>query len=274
MPRSGTSLVTHLLHRCGFNVGPHEQLMPPAIDNPDGFWENMRFVRLNERLLAESGGTWYAPPAGIRATPETATEARSVIAQFGGCEPWLWKDPRNALTLSFWRSLLPDLKVVVCIRHPHEAAASIVASNFIPWPWEFYWGVSRPDSPIRLRDHPTRILDRALGAAHATVSTTRRRSLIAEVALDLWRIYNARILEETTPAERVVTHYEMLLENPRSELQRILSFAGVEASEDAIENAIQIVRPRMRHQRASAAVLPDDISRLYRQLAHEAGYEP
>src|SRR6185436_9852180 len=66
MPRSGTSLVTQLLHRCGLNIGPPEQLMPASINNTDGYWENLRFVRLNERLLAASGGTWFAPPATLR----------------------------------------------------------------------------------------------------------------------------------------------------------------------------------------------------------------
>ena len=59
MPRSGTSMITQLLHRCGVNLGPPEQLMPASINNTDGFWENLRFVRLNERLLAASGGRLF-----------------------------------------------------------------------------------------------------------------------------------------------------------------------------------------------------------------------
>ena len=111
--------------------------MPANINNTDGFWENLRFVRLNERLLAASGGTWFAPPATLRPPPEIATEAKSILTQFEGQEPWGWKDPRNAITLSFWKTLLPSMKVLVSVRHPAETASSLVASTLIPRLWPF-----------------------------------------------------------------------------------------------------------------------------------------
>ena len=37
-------MLTRLLHRCGLDLGPESDLMPAAADNPDGFWENLRFV--------------------------------------------------------------------------------------------------------------------------------------------------------------------------------------------------------------------------------------
>lgn len=271
MPRSGTSLVTQLLHRVGFDVGPADQLMPAAADNSDGFWENLRFVRLNERLLAESGGTWFAPPHSIRASPESVAEARAIVAQFDGREPWLWKDPRNALTLPFWRALLPAAKVLVCVRHPEETASSLVASNFIPWPWQFYWSVTRPSSTIRLDDGATSLAQRLAGAARATLSPRSRRALIHEVALEMWRVYNERILDETSAADRIVTRYETLLTDPRAELQRILAHAGVQVAAGTIEDAVGIVRPRMRHQRAGSAPLEPRLAGLYERLAREAG---
>lgn len=266
MPRSGTSLVTQLLHRCGLSLGPPEQLMPASINNSDGFWENLRFVRLNERLLAASGGTWFAPPATLRPTPKITAEAKSIVAQFEGEEPWLWKDPRNALTLSFWKTLLPSMKVLVCVRHPAETAASLVASTLIPR--TFYWPVTRPDSPIRLRDGGSRLL----GTVRAAMSGRSRRKLIEEIGLELWRIYNLRILEETGTAERLVTHYEAALANPRAELERILAFAGIHVSRDALDEAVRVVSPRLRHQRADDATLSPELAALYARLSREAEY--
>jgi len=264
MPRSGTSLVTQLLHRCGLDLGPPDQLMPPSINNTDGFWENLRFVRLNESLLAASGGTWFAPPRTLRPRPAMTTEAKSILAQFEGREPWGWKDPRNAVTLPFWKSLLPSMKVLFCVRHPAETAASLLASTLIPHSLSFYWSVTRPGSEIRLRER------RVWRAMRASLSGRARRALIHEVSLDLWRVYNTKILAETSAADRLVTHYEAMLINPRAELERILAFAGMNVSGDALDEALRVVTPRLRHQRADTAALDPELAGLYEQLSREA----
>src|SRR5438477_7506691 len=62
MHRSGTSMVTRMLALCGLDLGPDAELLPPAADNPDGFFENMRFAALNQLALAALGGRWDAPP--------------------------------------------------------------------------------------------------------------------------------------------------------------------------------------------------------------------
>lgn len=273
MPRSGTSLITQLLHRCGLNLGPPEQLMPASTNNTDGFWENLRFVRLNERLLAANGGTWFAPPATLRPTPEITAEAKSILAQFEGQEPWVWKDPRNALTLPFWKTLLPSMKVLVCVRHPAETASSLVASTLIPHTWPFYLSVTRPDSPIRLRDGPTRFHQRLRGMVRTSMSGQKRRELINEVGMELWRVYNTRIFEETSAGDRLVTHYEAALTQPRAELARILNFAGIHVSSHVLDDVVRVVSPRMRHQRADAARLEPELARLYAQLSREAAYD-
>lgn len=270
MPRSGTSLITQLLHRCGLHLGPPEQLMPASANNPDGYWENLRFVQLNERLLAANGGTWFAPPATLRPTPQIAAEAKSIVAQFEGQEPWGWKDPRNAVTLPFWKSLLPSMKVLVCVRHPAETASSLAASTLIPRPWRFSWSVTRRDSPIRLRDRTSRLDQRLWAATCTSMSAERRRKLIHEVGLELWRIYNTSILEETGASDRVVTHYEAILTNPRAELERILAFAGMHVSSAALDEAAQVVSPRLRHQRAETAELDPELATLYARLVREA----
>src|SRR5687767_636825 len=63
MHRSGTSLVSRLLHLLGVYLGPQESISNTGEDNPTGYWEHSGFVRLNEELLARLGGRWDAPPA-------------------------------------------------------------------------------------------------------------------------------------------------------------------------------------------------------------------
>ncbi len=55
-------MVTRLLHCCGLELGPQSELMPPQADNPEGFWEHLGFVAVNDELLSELGGAWDLPP--------------------------------------------------------------------------------------------------------------------------------------------------------------------------------------------------------------------
>jgi hypothetical protein len=270
MPRSGTSLITQVLHRSGLHLGPPEDLMPAAADNVDGYWENLRFVQINERLLGANGGTWFAPPPTLRATPEITAAAASAVSAFDGREPWGWKDPRNAVTLPFWQGLLPAMKVIVCLRHPAETASSLAASALIPRTWRFYWAVTRGDSPIALRGGPAGRLGRLWGTARASMSTARRRALIHEVGLELWRVYNATLLEQTCAAQRLVTHYDATVRAPRAELERVLAFAGLQPASAVLDDVVRLVSPRLRHQRVGAGHLAPDIDALYARLAREA----
>jgi hypothetical protein len=131
MHRSGTSLIAQILHRSGPYLGPYRQLAQPAADNLDGYWEHPDFQQLNDDILTHFGGGWdLAPsfPAGWADLPELEPlrqRARALIRQFDGQQFWGWKDPRSALTIPFWRSLIPDLKVVICVRNPLEVAQSL-----------------------------------------------------------------------------------------------------------------------------------------------------
>src|SRR6185312_7034486 len=53
MHRSGTSMVTRLLNLCGLEIGRQSDLLRPRSSNPEGFWENRRFIRINDAVLRE-----------------------------------------------------------------------------------------------------------------------------------------------------------------------------------------------------------------------------
>src|SRR5687768_18097338 len=63
MHRSGTSMVAKLLQQAGLNLGDETNLMPPAEENPEGFYEHLEFVRLNDEVLNAAGAGWDCPPA-------------------------------------------------------------------------------------------------------------------------------------------------------------------------------------------------------------------
>jgi len=118
MHRSGTSCVAGLLAAAGARVpGP----MVRNWDNPRGHHEATAAIRLNEDVLAHSGGSWLRPPATLNWSAAHAA-ARDVLLASADA-PALIKDPRCLLTLPFWRAARPACLGVV--RHPAAVAASL-----------------------------------------------------------------------------------------------------------------------------------------------------
>ena len=117
-------MVSRLLHRCGLYLGPEQHLMPATPDNADGYMENTGFVAINDEILIKLGGSWGNPPMlPVDWVEEEAAQcirakSQALLQEFQGREPWGWKDPRNSLTLPFWMSICPGVKVVICLRHP------------------------------------------------------------------------------------------------------------------------------------------------------------
>lgn len=147
MSRSGTSLTARILNLLGVDLGDEEELMPPrAGNNPAGFWEHKGIADLNEEILATLSDSappylqgWRWPPdlapgwerdARLAPCREAAQEMLSQGMSVGHL--WGWKDPRNSLTLPFWQLLVPDLRHVVCVRHPLDVAASLGARDSMP----------------------------------------------------------------------------------------------------------------------------------------------
>jgi O-antigen biosynthesis protein len=132
--RSGTSMLTMLLHTCGLYLGPENALMPAQADNPEGFWEHLGFVALNDELLNELGGAWDLPPKADQNFTDPHLDplrmkARLLIEGFDSASVWGWKDPRNSLMLPFWQDLLPRLKTLIVVRNPLEVANSMRQRN-------------------------------------------------------------------------------------------------------------------------------------------------
>jgi GT2 family glycosyltransferase/glycosyltransferase involved in cell wall biosynthesis len=122
--------------------------MPAQADNPDGFWEHLGFVAVNDELLNALGGAWDLPPnidedfSDPRLDP-LRMKARMLIERFDSANLWGWKDPRNSLTLPFWQDLLPGLKTLIIVRNPLEVAHSMRGRNGTSYSfglrlWEIY----------------------------------------------------------------------------------------------------------------------------------------
>lgn len=190
MHRAGTSMVAKALRLGGVYLGSDEDLVDPAPDNPEGFYEHASFVELDDDLLEAAGGAWDQPPewppAGVD-DPRVAHLAERAAELAGTLErspAWGWKDPRASLLGRFWLDVVPDLRFVVCLRHPLEVALSLKRRNKASY-------------------------------AHG---------------LALWRTYYATLLDAVPADRRLVTHYDRHFEDVRGEAARLLAFAGVEGN--------------------------------------------
>lgn len=170
MHRSGTSMVVNALRSCGLYLGQESAFAAPSSENKSGYWENRTFVLLNEEILKAFGGAWDYPPLMPEGWHEHArllplrAKAEALLEQFAGCDRWGWKDPRNSLTLPFWTSLLPNTKVVICLRNPLEVALSLRRRKPVAYtlrrrkpiayllgyvPWEGYRLLSKASSVLQ-----------------------------------------------------------------------------------------------------------------------------
>jgi len=137
MHRSGTSMITRALHDSGLQlVGTSaEELIEAADDNPEGFWENKAIRDCNDELLEAAGGAWDNPPVLPPAAVDdprvahVADAATAALATLRQHDHWGFKDPRTCLTAGYWLDLEPELRFVICVRHPIEVALSLRRRN-------------------------------------------------------------------------------------------------------------------------------------------------
>jgi hypothetical protein len=202
MHRAGTSMVARVLEGCGADLGGPGHFAPPAPDNRDGYWEDLRFVALNERILDRFEGAWDHPPvlpAGWEASERLEVERREAETLLASrAEPWGFKDPRNSLTLPFWKRLVARMKVVVCLRNPLEVSASLRARGYTSERfgltlWEAYYRALEVavDESSALVTHyesfladPRAELERVLGFVGLQASAALREAVLGAASPD------------------------------------------------------------------------------------------
>jgi Sulfotransferase family len=233
MHRAGTSMVANALRVAGLYLGSDDEFVPPAPDNPGGFFEHAGFVNLDEDLLEATGGAWdHVPPSPPRAADDPRVagfrdRASELIGRLAVVPNWGWKDPRASLTARFWLDLLPGLRIVVCVRHPLEVALSLKQRN--------------------------------------NTSYTH--------GLSLWEAYYGQVLDAVPAERLIVTHYDAYLRDPGAEVARIVELVGLPDAGVAEATAApdsDLRHQRIEIGLAESGVSAETI-RLYERLCEEAG---
>lgn len=319
MHRSGTSMVAKMLSSCGLYLGAESALVAFSRDNANGYWENRNFVSINNEILKGLGSAWDYPqhlPEEWQADQRIlghGDQVRVLLQEFKNHEPWGWKDPRTCLTLPFWMSILPQTKVVICLRNPLEVVLSLHRRGPPKYtiglmPWKIYNLFHHPLSSLRQRvtsnplgftlwktgnkvecafaswtrqNSPLSQLGLALLERYdqldSLLKLRRRKPLSYRIGLQLWKVYNQRVLKFTSSQNRLITHYHAYFSKPKRELRRILNFLDMPASDEVIERGCAAAAIELRHHRKTTPQLVNagvsgEVRELYRRMCDEAEF--
>ena len=259
-------MLTRLLHACGLYLGPESALMPPQADNPEGFWEHLGFVAVNDELLNELGGAWDLPPKIDENFRDSCLDpsrmkARLLIEEFDSARVWGWKDPRNSLTLPFWQHVLPGLKTLIMVRNPLEVAYSMRERNGTSYSfglrlWEIY--NRRVIEAVREKDRLVTHYDSFFRDAESEL-----RRIARFVGLPDTEVYNAAAL---VSGQRRHTHFtiDALIDaGVSADVVEFYRALVAEASPRKKKKAQVTKTPLLRRAKSvEADLLPGSINRL------------
>lgn len=149
MHRSGTSALAGMLHHNGICMGMEDEgdfYPPPMKENPKGFYENIRFRRINDAILHLNDYRVKSFDSNIpivdildsqnRREKELKEKMKSLIRLYDSTnECWGWKDPRTNLTILTWLNIMQEmninlekeLRIIYMMRPTNEIAESMRA---------------------------------------------------------------------------------------------------------------------------------------------------
>ena len=115
--RSGTSVFSDYLHRCGLFLG--SQLLGAAPSNPQGHFEDAEIVGFHNSILKRLGYYWLVEPPFF---PVYSEQNHKVITHLISSrdtmrQVWGFKDPRTCLFWDLWDIHCSNPVYVVPIRH-------------------------------------------------------------------------------------------------------------------------------------------------------------
>ena len=248
MHRSGTKLISWIMSQLGVFMG--RDLEPN--------YESFHFMRLNDWILSEYGGSWDSPPSvstirdissirnKIVKRLKAATSGIQMMRFFGPSKyyqfklqrffsPWGWKDPRNTFTAWLWDEIFPDASYIYIVRCGVDAAQSLMNRER-----RIYQGCGLTNRMQKVK----RILFELLTIRRTFfdfLPSLKNNGLKAslkctnlEGAFGLWENYleaALQFLETKAEKNRLIQlNYEKLIEQPAKYINMLADFSGLKMS--------------------------------------------
>lgn len=123
--RTGSSLISGILHHLGVNMG--QRFRPPDSGNKTGYWEDLDFEEIHKKIVLN----WQCPRPNFK--PHAVEYAKLMKEKL--IQPlWGVKDPKLCFCFNEFSELATghDVKVITTHRDPEAVAKSILSVRFIP----------------------------------------------------------------------------------------------------------------------------------------------
>jgi hypothetical protein len=224
MHRSGTSMLSRILHTSGIFMG----------NDVDNNHESRFFQKINIELLNQIGSDWITPTATIKEAPlsDWGVIRRFVkphrdpsrLFKLVSGSSWGWKDPRNTFTLASWLHVFARAKVIHIYRNGVDVALSLYHRN------------------IKLRG-----------------SVWHQEALETKITgIDLWEKYTAQAFsyQPTLGAQMLTLQFEKLIGQDQEEIKKLNSFTGL-----SLESQLALIADNTRTARYKDGEHTDLISR-------------
>ncbi|WP_202966624.1 glycosyltransferase [Cellvibrio sp. OA-2007] len=222
MHRSGTSTVMNALACLGVSLG--DNLLPPGIDNPKGFFEDKSVNDLNIEMLDVIGQTWFSLSLvsdkdinklislGYLEKAITLLNDKTKTTPVFG-----FKDPRVAKLLKFWKLVFSrmdcDVQYVLCLRHPLSVANSLLQRN---------------QSPV-------------------------------QKGYLLWLSYNLSIITEAQELKLIPLDYDQLMDRPIAHIESLAESLGLSVDMQLADKfANEFLDNELRHSKFDELALVND----------------
>lgn len=202
MHRSGTSLIAGILEKLGVNMG--ERQVGVHWSNPLGHYENIDFVKMDDKILEKAGGTWDNPPdvskiLELSSDKELMQEIENVVKKNEDVI-WGWKVPTTSLTIELYLPFLTNPHFIICYRDPEAIAKS-----------------------LKKRDDMDR--EKALQLTDFYVKSIKD------------------FFERHPELKYIEIHYEDVVRNPKEAIWKLIDFLGLKPTQEQINDALSLVLP-------------------------------
>lgn len=120
MHKSGTTLVSQILHHSGINMGEFDDSV--SYDKGNKF-ERQNVLALDMEIMGADDDRLLDLPGGAvpELKPEQRTRMREIIQTCRKAHPdWGFKDPRATLLYTLWAEELPEHKIIAVFRDPMQ----------------------------------------------------------------------------------------------------------------------------------------------------------
>ena len=203
MHRSGTSLITNWLNKCGLQLG--DTLMGPGPANLEGHYEDMEFLKLHEEILVDNKlpHTGLTDEHHIPVSIYHKEKLKSIIKIKNKLyKQWGWKDPRTGLFLDTYKELLPDARYLIVIRDYRSVVSSLLMRD-----------VRDIDREYMSHGHINTFIYKHIKRGEILRKFYKAK---AEQYLKVWVTYNEEILKSVGSMSQdsyVVLNYDVLNKN-------------------------------------------------------------